>query len=112
MAFRANRDDFWMEVRPYVPADGRMLAVTLDDMSKIRHTISMSDANGLMFIAEDGGGALKRLRRCLACYPIFAVLAKAFFTVVGSIGMRYLKEGFRPSSPLQETPLTSPQKAE
>ncbi len=112
MDFRANRDDFWMEVRPYVPADGKMLTVTLDDMSKIRHTISMSDANGLMFIAEDGGSGFKRLRRCLACYPIFAVLAKAFFTVVGSIGMRYLKEASRPSSPLQETPLTSPHKAE
>jgi hypothetical protein len=111
MAFRANSDDFWMEVRPYVPADGRMLTVTLDDMSKIRHTISMSDANGLMFIAEDGGGALKRLRRCVICAPIFAVLAKAFFTVVGSIGMRYLKENLSPRS-TQETTLTSPQKAD
>ena len=90
MAFRAKDDDFWMNVRPYAQTDGRMLTVTLDDMSEIQRTIGMSDANGLMFLCEDGGGPFKRLRRCFACYPIFQVLAKAFFKCVGNMVVRYL----------------------
>ena len=99
IAFRAEDNDFWMDVRPYVPADGRMLTVTLNDMSAIRKTISMSDANGLMFLCEDGGGFLKRLRRCLTCYPIFWVLAKAFFICIGNMGRRYANEIFNGPAP-------------
>ena len=97
MVFRAKGADFWMDVRPYVQTDGRMLTVTLDDMSEIQRTISMSDANGLMFLCEDAGGPFKRLRRCLTCYPIFWVLAKAFFKCIGNIGVRYLNSASSPS---------------
>ena len=97
IAFRAQGDDFWMDVQPYVQTADRMLTVTLDDMSEIQRTLSMSDANGLMFLCEDGGGPFKRFRRCLTCYPIFWVLAKAFFKCVGNIGVRYLNAASDPS---------------
>ena len=105
IAFRAQGDDFWMDVQPYVQTAHRMLTVTLDDMSEIQRTLSMSDANGLMFLCEDGGGPFKRFRRCLTCYPIFWVLAKAFFKCVGNIGVRYLNAASGPS-PVAATPPT------
>lgn len=91
MIFNLNRDSLRLDVRPYEKGDGKMLTVTLDDLDEAHQNLDMSSANGLMFLCEDESGSLKRLFRCLSCFPLLVLTLKTAFTVFLNMGLRYLR---------------------
>ena len=91
MIFNLNRDSLRLDVRPYEKGDGKMLTITLDDLDAAHQTLDMSSANGLMFLCEDESGSLKRLFRCLSCFPLLVLTLKTASTVFLNMGLRYLR---------------------